>query len=47
MTLKNRSRHEQITSPNLIAAIEGSDPQLKDEYVVFSAHLDHIGFSIT
>lgn len=45
VTLKNRSRHEQITSPNVIAAVEGSDPQLKNEYVVFSAHLDHIGIS--
>lgn len=45
VTLKNKSRHEQITSPNIIAALEGSDPQLKDEYVVFSAHLDHIGIS--
>ena len=45
VTLKNRSRHEQITSPNIIAAIEGSDAELKNEYVVFSAHLDHIGIS--
>lgn len=45
VTLKNRSRHEQITSPNIIAAVEGSDDQLKNEYVVFSAHLDHIGIS--
>jgi hypothetical protein len=43
--MANRSRHEEITSPNIIAAIEGSDPSLKDEYVVFSAHLDHIGVS--
>jgi len=45
VTLKNRSRFEEITSPNIIAAVEGSDPQLKNEYVVFSAHLDHIGIS--
>ena len=45
VTLKNRSRHEQVSSPNIIAAIEGSDEQLKNEYVVFSAHLDHIGIS--
>ena len=45
VTLKNNSRHEQITSPNIIAAIEGSDAKLKNEYVVFSAHLDHIGIS--
>ncbi|MFT5634960.1 MAG: Zn-dependent M28 family amino/carboxypeptidase [Cognaticolwellia sp.] len=45
VTLKNRSRYEQITSPNIIAAVAGSDEQLKNEYVVFSAHLDHIGIS--
>jgi Zn-dependent M28 family amino/carboxypeptidase len=30
-------------APNVVAKMEGSDPKLKDEYVVFSAHLDHIG----
>jgi Zn-dependent M28 family amino/carboxypeptidase len=45
MTLKNNARHEEITSPNIVAAIEGSDAKLKNEYVVFSAHLDHIGIS--
>lgn len=45
VSLKNRSRYEEISSPNIIAAVEGSDPQLKNEYVVFSAHLDHIGIS--
>ncbi|WP_286263277.1 M28 family peptidase [Thalassotalea atypica] len=45
VSLSNKSRHEQITSPNIVASIEGSDPQLKDEYVVYSAHLDHIGIS--
>ncbi|MBA6257927.1 M28 family peptidase [Colwellia sp. MB3u-28] len=45
VNMANKSRHEEITSPNLIAVIEGSDPVLKDEYVVFSAHLDHIGIS--
>jgi Zn-dependent M28 family amino/carboxypeptidase len=32
-----------VTSPNLIAKLEGSDPRLKDQYVVISAHLDHLG----
>ncbi|GLX79101.1 aminopeptidase [Thalassotalea insulae] len=45
VTMKSKSRHEEITSPNVIATLEGSDPKLKDEYVVFSAHLDHIGIS--
>ncbi len=30
---------------NVIAMLEGSDPVLKNEYVVISAHLDHIGLS--
>jgi Zn-dependent M28 family amino/carboxypeptidase len=29
--------------PNVVGVLEGSDPILKDEYVVFSAHMDHIG----
>lgn len=36
---------ERTTSPNVAAMIEGSDPTLKSEYVVLSAHLDHIGIS--
>ncbi|UZK65496.1 M28 family metallopeptidase [Sphingomonas sp. M1-B02] len=30
-------------SPNVLGIIPGSDPALKDEYVVISAHLDHLG----
>ena len=30
---------------NVIGILEGSDPVLKDEFVVMSAHLDHIGLS--
>jgi Zn-dependent M28 family amino/carboxypeptidase len=33
----------RIESANLVARFPGSDPALKDEYVVLSAHLDHIG----
>ena len=29
--------------PNTIGILEGSDPTLKNEYVVISAHMDHIG----
>lgn len=31
--------------PNTIGVLEGSDPVLKHEYVVFSAHMDHIGIT--
>jgi len=37
------SKCERITSPNVVALLPGSDAKLKDEYVVLSAHLDHLG----
>jgi hypothetical protein len=43
VTLAQRASHEDVTSPNVIGIVEGSDPELADEYVVFSAHLDHVG----
>jgi len=33
------------TAPNVVGIVEGTDPALKREYVVFSAHMDHIGIS--
>jgi hypothetical protein len=33
------------TSRNVIAQIPGSDPKLRDEYIVISAHHDHLGIS--
>ena len=33
----------QIETRNVVARIEGSDPQLKSEAVVFNAHWDHLG----
>ncbi|HWX90672.1 MAG TPA: M28 family metallopeptidase [Rhizomicrobium sp.] len=32
-----------LTSPNIVATLEGSDPKLKSQYVAVSAHLDHLG----
>jgi hypothetical protein len=29
--------------PNVVAILPGSDPTLRDTYVVFSAHVDHLG----
>ena len=31
------------TSPNVVGLLPGTDPTLKDEYIVVTAHLDHIG----
>ncbi len=30
-------------SPNIIGEIVGSDPTLRDQYVVYTAHVDHLG----
>ena len=43
MTIANKLR--TINSRNVIARLEGSDPKLKDEYVVYTAHWDHFGKS--
>jgi Zn-dependent M28 family amino/carboxypeptidase len=37
------SRFGQVESRNVIAKLAGSDPTLAKEYVVYSAHLDHLG----
>jgi Zn-dependent M28 family amino/carboxypeptidase len=41
MAIKNTLR--TIDSQNVVAKLEGSDQKLKDEYVVYSAHWDHLG----
>lgn len=38
-----RNTLHPITSNNVIARLEGSDPQLKDEHVIYLAHWDHMG----
>src|SRR5437773_1708656 len=34
---------QHASAPNSIGILEGSDPVLKKEYVLFTAHMDHIG----
>ena len=41
MTIRNSLR--TIDSRNVVARIDGRDPKLKDEVVVYSAHWDHLG----
>lgn len=43
VSLERKTGHERITSPNVIGILPGSDPALKNEYVVYTAHLDHVG----
>ena len=43
VNFSRESEHKAIESQNVAAVLEGSDPTLKNEYVVFTAHSDHIG----
>jgi Zn-dependent M28 family amino/carboxypeptidase len=43
MTIRNTLR--TIASANVVAKLDGADPALKDEYVVYTAHWDHFGKS--
>ncbi|MCH8492332.1 MAG: M28 family metallopeptidase [Idiomarina sp.] len=44
-TMRRESIFSEIDSPNVIGMIEGSDPTLKHEYVLYTAHSDHIGLA--
>ncbi len=41
VTVRNEIR--EISSRNVLAKLEGSDPDLADEYVIYTAHWDHLG----
>lgn len=47
MTIQQTSTMDESRSANVIGFIAGSDPLLKHEVLVLSAHLDHIGVSKT
>ncbi|HQZ97497.1 MAG TPA: M28 family peptidase [Pyrinomonadaceae bacterium] len=38
-----KSKIRTVISHNVVARVEGSDPKLKNEYVIYSAHWDHLG----
>lgn len=40
-TIDNKVR--KVQSHNVIAKLEGSDPTLKNQYIVYTAHWDHLG----
>jgi hypothetical protein len=43
VVVKQPVESNETKVPNVVAVIPGSDPKLKDEYIVFSGHMDHIG----
>jgi Zn-dependent M28 family amino/carboxypeptidase len=46
VTLARESEHRALSSPNVVGVVRGTDPLLADEYVVYTAHLDHIGTQV-
>jgi hypothetical protein len=38
-----RAADGDMSAPNTIGVLEGSDPELKNEYLLFTGHMDHIG----
>jgi hypothetical protein len=46
VTLTQRVAEEPITGPNVVAILDGSDPELRNEFVVFSGHMDHVGIGV-
>jgi len=43
LSITSASRHSDVVSPNIVGMLRGSDPRLRDEYVIYSAHADHLG----
>ena len=41
--LQAQLKRDPVDSANIVGLVEGSDPALKSEYVIMSAHLDHVG----
>jgi Zn-dependent M28 family amino/carboxypeptidase len=42
-SLDLNSEVKRVEAPNVAAILPGSDPKLREEYVVFTAHWDHFG----
>lgn len=40
---KIKVKATDVEAPNVVAELQGSDPDLKNQFVVVSAHLDHLG----
>lgn len=43
LRLHQATRHTDMRSMNVVGLLRGSDPVLRDEFVVYTAHVDHLG----
>jgi hypothetical protein len=45
LKMKTVTKREKGKSSNVVGMLQGSDPQLKNQYIVYTAHVDHLGIS--
>lgn len=46
VSITTATSHRDVDSWNVLAKLEGSDPELRDEYVTYVAHIDHFGVGV-
>jgi len=44
-TSRISNKYRNVKSQNVIAMHEGNDPELKNEYIIYTAHWDHLGIN--
>ena len=44
-TSRISNKYRTVKSKNVVAIYEGSDPELKNEYIIYTAHWDHLGIN--
>ena len=46
ISFKGEFRERDFTSSNIVGMVKGSDSEMKDSYLIISAHYDHLGIGI-
>tara|TARA_R110002051_G_scaffold91370_1_gene160676 strand:- start:17840 stop:19327 length:1488 start_codon:yes stop_codon:yes gene_type:complete len=47
LKIKSTGIHKEVLkTQNVIGVLEGTDPKLKEEYIIYSAHYDHVGIGM-
>lgn len=47
LAMRIATNHRTVDSHNVVAKLEGSDPDLRDEHVVYVGHVDHFGVGVS
>ena len=46
VSMRTHTTHQEVDSWNVVARLEGSDPDLREEHVVYVGHVDHLGVGV-